>query len=198
MWVSFHLFCFALLQKNLKKLEVLYVVTSLLVPVPIALAPVVTSSYNVSPFHSYCFIYNNGQNIELIERLVLWDVPAMAILVVASLAMVVMVIIIVKELCLKLKYQPITDGDSFWKAFKELLPLVAFPILFFIFQVPGLINDLVISTDNQTALGIAMLFTSLWSLSSGVTLIAHLSVMDCLENSKKLQKKRKWKPVLSR
>ena len=29
-WVTFHLFCFAILHKNLKKLEVLYVVTSLL------------------------------------------------------------------------------------------------------------------------------------------------------------------------
>ena len=36
MWVTFHLFCFAVLHKNLKKLEVLYIVTSLLVPALIA------------------------------------------------------------------------------------------------------------------------------------------------------------------
>ena len=32
MWVTFHLFCFAVFYKNLKKLEGLYVVTSLLIP----------------------------------------------------------------------------------------------------------------------------------------------------------------------
>ena len=30
MWMTFHLFCFAVLHKNLKKLEVLYIMTSLL------------------------------------------------------------------------------------------------------------------------------------------------------------------------
>ena len=30
-WVTFHLFCFAVLHRNMKKLEVMYVVTSLLV-----------------------------------------------------------------------------------------------------------------------------------------------------------------------
>ena len=32
MWVAVHIFCFGVFQKNLKKLEALYVVTSLLVP----------------------------------------------------------------------------------------------------------------------------------------------------------------------
>ena len=38
-WLTFHLFCFAVLHKNMKKFEVLYVVTSVLVPVPIASVP---------------------------------------------------------------------------------------------------------------------------------------------------------------
>ena len=35
-WITFHLFCFAVLHKNWKRLEPLYVVTSVLVPVGIA------------------------------------------------------------------------------------------------------------------------------------------------------------------
>eukprot|EP00731_Ephydatia_muelleri_P035965 Em0185g5a len=38
-WVTFHLFCFAVFHKNMKKLEALYVVTSLLVPALIAALP---------------------------------------------------------------------------------------------------------------------------------------------------------------
>ena len=49
MWVTFHLFCFAVLHKNLKKLEVLYVVTSLLVPALIAAFPLITHTYGLNP-----------------------------------------------------------------------------------------------------------------------------------------------------
>ena len=45
MWVTLHLFCFAVLHKNLTKLEVLYVGTSLLVPVVIGCAPLITKTY---------------------------------------------------------------------------------------------------------------------------------------------------------
>ena len=47
-WVTFHLFCFGVLHKNLKKLEVLYVVTSLLVPALIAIVPLVTHAYGLN------------------------------------------------------------------------------------------------------------------------------------------------------
>ena len=57
MWVTFHLFCFAVLHKNLKKLEVLYVVTSLLVPAVIACVPLITHTYGLGIDGSYCYIY---------------------------------------------------------------------------------------------------------------------------------------------
>ena len=124
MWVTFHLFCFAVLHKNLKKLEVLYVVTSLLIPVVIACAPLITDSYGRSPDGTACFIYANE------------DGPAMIILLAASAAMVVMVIKLTGRVCLRSKYEPITDGGQFWKALKQLLPLAAFPVLFLTFEIP--------------------------------------------------------------
>ena len=48
-WATFHLFCFAVLHKNLKKLEVLYVVTSLLVPAGVASVPLISDTYGRSP-----------------------------------------------------------------------------------------------------------------------------------------------------
>ena len=47
-WVTFHLFCFAVFQKNFKKLEMLYVVTSLIVPAVIAAIPFTTKTYGLS------------------------------------------------------------------------------------------------------------------------------------------------------
>ena len=45
--------------------------------------------------------------------------------------------------------EPITDGGQYWKAVKQLLPLAAFTMLFFIFEIPVLIFHLY-TTQNST------------------------------------------------
>ena len=134
-WVTIHLFCLAVLGKNLKKLEVVYIVTSLLVPTGMAIIPLVTHSYGLSSDGTICYIYANT-SVALIERLALWDAPAMFTLIATSTAMIVMVIKLASQVCRRSKYEPITDGDQFSKALKQLLPLSAFPVLFFIFEIP--------------------------------------------------------------
>ena len=178
MWVTFHLFCFAVLHKNLKKLEVLYVVTSLLVPMVISIIPLVTNSYGRSPDGNICCIYANT-NASFIERLALWDGPAMTILIAASIAMVVMVIILANQVCRRSKYAPITDSDEHWKALKQLLPLAAFPVLFFVFEMPVLMYNLYTtqhSTPNEGMFIADVVCFSLWSMASGATVIIHISV----------------------
>ena len=59
----------------------------------------------------------------------------MLTLIAASTAMVVMVIKLASQVRRRSKYEPITDGDQFTKALKQLLPLAAFPMLFFIFEI---------------------------------------------------------------
>ena len=183
MWVAFHIFCFAVLHKNLKKLEVMYVVTSLLVPAVIAPIPLITNTYG---HRGYCFIYaqNDTHHIAFIEKFALWDGPAMAILTAASTAMVVMTIKLAHRVRWRLKYEPITDGDQHWNALKQLLPLAAYPILFFVFNIPVFIYDIhssfpaAISLPNKELLiFFDFVFVILWSMSSGVTLVVHISVV---------------------
>ena len=120
MWVTFHLFCFAVLHKNLKKLEVLYVVTSLLVPAVIAVLPLITNTYGLSPDGTLCYIY--AKNVAaFIERFALWDGPAIVTLLAASTAMLVMVIVLAYRACLRIRYETITAGNQYWKALKQLL-----------------------------------------------------------------------------
>ena len=182
MWVTFHLFCFAVLHKNLKKLEVLYVVTSLLVPAVIAVLPFATHTYGLSPDGTLCYIY--AKNVAaFIERFALWDGPAIVILLAASTAMLVMVIVLAYRACLRIRYEKITAGNQYWKALKQLLPLAAFPILFFILEIPVFIFHLQIAVDStpQEALKKStFVIYSLWSTTSGVTLIVHISVARCL------------------
>eukprot|EP00731_Ephydatia_muelleri_P013030 Em0007g340a len=192
MWLVFHLFCFGVVHKSLDSLEALYVVTSLLAPAVMAAIPLTTNSYGRSPFHSYCYISGNGtahaRHVELAEKLGVWDAPAMVMLMVASFGMVVLVVRIAALLCQKGGYEPISGGGQYWKAFKELLPLAAFPILFFICVIPPCIFHIYSSlsaTNEETPLAItALVFTSMWSLASGLTLIIHLSVARCFAKKK--------------
>ena len=188
MWVTFHLFCFAVLHKNLKKLEVLYVLTSLIVPAIIAVVPITTKTYGISPDGAYCYVYAKNE-IAFVERLALWDGPAMIILIVASLAMIVMVLKLTLTVCLKSSYEPITGSVQFSKALRQLLPLAAFPVLFLIYEIPILIFH-IYSTQKTTlsdGLNVAnIVFFSLWSLTSGLTLIIHISVAqlyNCRKNT---------------
>ena len=79
MWVTFHLFSFAVLHKNLKKLEAFYVATSLLVPALIACVPLITNTYRYSIDVDTCYIFtpNDTDHIAFIENTVLWNGPAM-------------------------------------------------------------------------------------------------------------------------
>ena len=178
MWVTFHVVCFAVLHKNLTKFEMLYVVTSLLVPAVIASVPLITNTYQYSIGTCYIYAPNNTNNIDLIENAALWDVPAMSILLVSSTAMVVMVIKLAHRVCWRKRYEPLTQGDRFWKALKQVLPLAAFPVLFFVSVIPILILDVYSakSKPDNALLFSASIFIPLWSLSSGVTLIVHISV----------------------
>ena len=195
MWLTVHLFCFSVHHKDLKKLEVLYVVTSLLVPAVVACVPLITHTYTRSP-DGACYIYvkNDSNNVATIERFALWDGPAMVVLIAASIAMVVMVIKLANVLRLRLKYEPITDGDQHWKALKQLLPLAAFPLLFFAFEIPEFIFHVYLARtsvpDNDITIAVKI-FISLWSMASGVTLTVHVLVAKC-----SLKRKIKERPLL--
>ena len=173
-WLTVHLFCFGVLYKNLKKLEILYVVTS---PAVIATVPLITKSYHINPLGCYIFDANGTNSAAKIEWFALWNIPALIILLVASIAMVIMVINMAYKVCLRLKTEGITDGDQYWKALKQLLPLAAFPILFFLFVIPGFVYSVYeaeSSTTNESSVILAAVFIPMWGISSGMALLGHI------------------------
>ena len=182
-WVTFHLFCLGVLHRNMEKLEVMYVATSLLVPVLVCAIPLVTHTYGFSPVDGcYIPIYEKNNTVELkvsvAEKFALLDAPAMAFLLVASIAMVIMIIKLSYWVCRRMKYEPITGGDQFREALKQVLPLAAFPIIFLIFIIPVLVYDIYYSfltpIPNKVLVFAQYIFVTFWSLSSGMTLIVHI------------------------
>ena len=185
MWVIVHLFCFGVLHKNMKRFEVMYIVTSLLVPAVIASLPLISNSYGLSPTRTVCYINNkelNDNNTAVIERLVLWDAPAISILLIGSVAMSVMVIKLTHRACTssRFKYEQMTDNDPFSKAVKHLFPLAAYPMIFNLLMIPILTYDLYsYSTGHAPPLAVAIVSLasiSMWSMTSGLTLIVHIAV----------------------
>lgn len=186
-WVTFHLFCFAVLHKNLLKLEALYVVTSLLVPLLVAMVPLLTDAYGINMSIPICYIFKNYSSsghidVAAVEKFSLWYGPSMAILLVSSLVMVVIMVSLAYHILRsRPKYGPVSEDDRFWKAFKQLLPLAAFPILFLVFITPVLASSIDIASNPKnpnTALALtARVCISLWSATSGLTLLVHMSVV---------------------
>ena len=181
-WITFHLFCFAVLHKNWKRLELLYVVTSVVIPVGIAVVPLTTGTYGESPSYSYCYLYSSNASHQtvMIERFALWDTPAMCILVATSVAMIAMVISVARlRRYMKLKYQTVSADDQFWKALQDLLPLSAFPIFFFVFMIPGFVlhvNLTNVAVPPVALISFNLICISLWSMASGMTLLIHLFI----------------------
>ena len=180
-WVTFHLFCLVVLLKNLQRLEVLYVVTSLLVPAVVAIAPALTNTYSPTG-NCYISAQNDSDHVALIENLVLWDGPALLVLLVAFVAMVVMVIQLSCRARCRLEYKRISADDTFWKALKQILPLAVFPILFCVFIIPVLVFDIyvaVVPNPNPSLELTVLVCIPMWSLTSGVTLLALIAVARC-------------------
>ena len=192
MWVTLHLFCFGVLHKDLKKLEVVYVMTSLLVPVVIAIVPLTTHSYGHNPTGPcYIFVANDSNHFAAIERFALWDGPAIIILLAASVAMVVMVIKLARVIRWRQKYEQLSEGDQYMRALKQLIPLAAFPILFFFFEIPVFVFHVYLADNSAPNTGITFavfVFLPMWSVASGMTLMVHIFVAKCVPKWSKSKK----------
>lgn len=181
--VTIHVFCFGVFRRDLKRLEPLYLTASLIAPAALALAPLVTGSYGLGPFGCWIHAPHNGSHSQsrnaVVERFVLWDGPALVILLAASAAMTTLV---AKLTCLirsRDRYRSLYKGDPFWKALKRLLPLAAFPVLFCVFIVPQLTFHIYEALTDSSSRGLSLftsVFFSLWSMASGVTIMVHICI----------------------
>ena len=184
-WITFHLFCFAILLKNMRKLEPLYVISSLLVPITIAFIPLITKSYG--PSGEWCMVQTKkcDKNYEVgdIELIAVWFGPALVLLVLQCIAMLTMIITVYYRAHRK-SGENVFGRDQNNVAFRQLLPLVAYPVLFCILIIPPLIArvySFVSSTPNEGLLILLTVCVPAWSLSSGVTLIVHIGALKCTE-----------------
>ena len=203
-WIVFHLFALSVFHKNLKRLEPLYVVSSIAVAIVIIILSFslyITefegNYYNASHDVYDCGLYKFGTAIFYF---------GIILLVVSS----VLVIIMVVTLCCRafkakngivLEYQ-----KQHKKVLYEMLPLFVYIIFYLIVMFPMLSLLMIIDGNtyetipNSTALRHAVLLIAeyltisffvpeiaiaLWSIGSSSTLIIHILIVQCYKKHKK-------------
>ena len=180
-WVTFHLFYFVIFYKNLTKLEPLYIITSLLLPFVISAIPLATGSYG--PNGQWCWIQGRRFGCEyltgFVEQFVTFYGPLLLLLVLESSAMLIMLVTVYYRSCKKGNVSVFGSGQN-KTVFKQLIPLVAYPIIFCTFSIPPLINRVYELTSPNYGLRI---FSStcfpISSLAAGLTLTAHIAIVTC-------------------
>ena len=110
-WISIHLFALAVFHKNLQRLERLYVVSSLLIPLAVT---IVLLGINLTGCH--------GNSTYLREEIIF--IIIFAVLVIVSLLMVVMGTILCHRACRR-RNAVLSEYDTqHKKALREMLPLL--------------------------------------------------------------------------
>eukprot|EP00731_Ephydatia_muelleri_P004135 Em0002g311a len=176
-WVTFHLFCFAVVSKNFKRLEPLYIVTSLLVPVPIGVVPFITKSYGL--LESWCGIVGTKNGCPyfggIMQQFFLWYVPALIVLFVESVMMIGMM----STVACYARQDNISSSAK--QAIKQMLPLVAYPITFFALIILPFATRVYgaaqLGPTNYGLLLVTAFCIPAYGLTTGVTLLLHVCVM---------------------
>ena len=184
-WLTLHVFSFAVFHKNLRKLEPLYITTSVLIPTVISSIPLITKVYG--PSEAWCWIMGKSEcesNYKgFIEQLALWFVPQSFLLVLESTAMMTMLAIVYYRAHRREEGNPLFGREQNKKAFGQLLPLVAYPIAFCVLSVPTLVYRASDSSSNVFRM-VTVVCVPSWSLIAGLTLILHIAVVK--ENFKRI------------
>ena len=149
MCLMFHLFCLAVCLKHFKKLEYFYILLPLLLPIIPSCIPFIHHFYGLAG--AWCWIqawdhdcpskmYKNGLGI--VEQFTLWYGPLFVSLTLCLIAVIMIVLVLVRRACRRQQNEaePLIAENRNRRALQELLPLLVYPIIFFILAVFPLVN----------------------------------------------------------
>ena len=155
-WLTVHLFAYTVCLKNLRKLELLYLASSVLFPPLIAAIPFITDSYGKA--EAWCWITKGGAEHQCtnekiyageIEQFAVWYGPALIVLLINSSLAIVIMSVVAFRIRSKLRgrnqetmilLQPAKNRNE--QAFALLIPLLAYPLIFCILIIIPLVNRL--------------------------------------------------------
>ena len=135
-WVTFHLFFFVVCFKNFKRLEAMYVISTLLWSMTLATVPVITNSYGITETGA-CWFVNTGAGA--VERYALWSVPIWSLLTATTVGVTVTITVLVIRIS---RRKNVTEDCQQRNALKQLLPLLAYPVACSVLFVPTVAKNI--------------------------------------------------------
>jgi len=129
-WITFYLYMLVELSHNLnaRKHEAFYVISFVLIPLPIVCAPFFTSTYGSAG--ALCWIMATDSNCNrltagMIEQIAMWYGPLVVLTVLNGLAIVRIAFILCQRAwkCDRKVYDPVLPKQNHRAALKEVLPL---------------------------------------------------------------------------
>lgn len=183
-WISIHLCALAVFHRNLRRLELLYVASSLLVPLLITVGLLVTNAKNHTPtFGNICF-----------RESIIYCVLFVALFL-TSLLIITMGTVLCRR-AYRGRTAALSEYDKqHKKALYEMLPLLTYPIVFFLLAVPVFVIAVInlnAGNDFDYAASLsALLFAILspiWSFATSLLLILHIILVNRITKQKRLKR----------
>ena len=200
--LTFHLFCFSVFHVNINRLEIVHVLVSVITPLFFVWVPFIHNIYGLAG--AWCWIQNwkkDAADNKLpegeIEQYSLLYGPAISTLSLAVIAVIVIVIVQLRRAygCCNYRRNTVNDDltpllkkESHKKVLKEVLPLLAYPVVSFMLYIPAFVNRVVGSVmDHVSFVSFIWSGMSLTLLSTfaGVTLIVHVLILKCSTKQKR-------------
>ena len=198
-WLVFHLFLYVVFLKNVKRLEVLYLLTSTLLPLAIAAIPFIHEGYGVAG--AWCYIRSWKDDcatqkfiLGIVEQFVLYFGPATFFLALSIVAIVTMLAVMGYRVYRskhvhEAERRPLNSGtkasstsrDQHRQALKQLLPLLAYPIIYFTLLLFPVLNRIYMAASDYTNYALIMtqaVSQAVMGFFAGLVLIVHLSMLD--------------------
>ena len=193
-WLTFYLFMFAVFSKDLRHLELLYVITSIGIPLLFDWIPFVNGLYGVAG--AWCWIKNWKGNcpedkmlLGTIEQYAFLYVPGGVLFLIDLILIIVTIgVLLYRSYCRPVKktaeYDPLLERQAKGqkKAFKEILPLMLYPIIFMILFLPSLIQRIYGAIVPETEYFLFVLHAatgSSWGIFVGVIVMIHVFILKC-------------------
>ena len=190
-WLTFHLFCYIIYFKNFKRLECLYIASAIVVPMLFNWIPFINDSYDLSG--AWCFIHSSKEDnctelrfIEgIVEQFVLFYGPATIFLALQIIAVSTIFAVLLRRVCKSSASgdrEPLYDKNKYFQVIKQLLPLLAYPIIYSVCFLSPLINRLYGAASDTNSYKLTVIHGVVYH-SSGVfaalALMVHIGMIKC-------------------
>ena len=160
------------------KWEITTFLTSLFVPALFSWIPFIHDHYGLSG--AWCWISAHNATCSLsmaglYEQIVLWYIPQTLLMLIASCLIVVIVLNLTEVCCFKARDIKV-PREVYQKALKKLLPLLAYPIVFFVINTVSLICRVTVTANVEQIwlLYLRAITDPSWGLLACIAFLVHL------------------------